>query len=251
MDFEFDFNTMIFLLMVGLQQGTRNEASAGAGGGQTLWLCQLQLAGGRDGRRQRDPAADTQRVSAAAATKEGDETRGVAGTQRAASLERHQSAFCPQPQTLQRCGPMHCAQLVQMHTNVNMHKAQSRIPCFEEACASTGLDPKTAFNRPLPVERHSPSRAAINILCGCVPVQRTYSVCAGVMCHVSEADMPCWCLQLLVWQRRSVWQDPFVVFCYFMIDSPSRLRQSQLDTDFLFFSMLLVVEKRKELQFIG
>lgn len=188
---EFDFNAIMFLLMVVLHQGTRSKtAAAEPGGGQTLWLCQLQLAEGGDGGRQCDQTVDAQRVSAAAATKEGDETRGVAGTQRAASLERHQSAFCPEPQALQNCGPKPCAQSVYMHTHVNSHEHSSNL-CFEKACARTGFNPKTVFNRPLPVEPNSPSRAAINILCGCVPAQLTYTVCICVCMCVASVKLIC------------------------------------------------------------
>lgn len=61
----------------------------------------------------------------------------------------------------------------------------SNLMSFEKACAQAGFNPTTAFNRPLPVEPNSPTRTAINILCGCVPAQRTYSVYVCVWCDVS------------------------------------------------------------------
>lgn len=115
------------------------------GGKQTLWLCQLQPAEGGGGGSVIGQRALSE-SDCSAATKEGDETRGVAGTQRAASLERHQSVFCPGSQTLQSCRPVPWPLLVHMCTNVNTHMQKQFKPDeFRESLCTGWFQPNDCF----------------------------------------------------------------------------------------------------------
>lgn len=215
---ELDFNAIIFLLMVSLKLGisrTRRRPDFVA----------VPAAARRRRRWRQAVWSDSGRSASQCCSDKGrrrDERRGVAGTQRAASLERHQSAFCPEPQTLQSFGPMPCAQLVHMHTHVNTHKHSSN-PCFEKAWARTGVNPKTAFNRPLPVEPNSPPRAAINILCGCVPAQLTYSVCMWVCMCVTSVKLICLVHVHSFWSDRQDQCDKIYLSCLVIVSCYSVL----------------------------